>query len=200
MDEIKIEDYRKQEYYAETIFSARWSPRAMSGEAIDTRELMRLFEAARWAPSAFNNQPWRFLYAERETEYWESFFNLLAEPNKLWCKNAASLIVVISKETFDYNGKPAKTHSLDTGAAWQSLALQGSMMGLVVHGMMGFDYKLAKTELKVPDGFSVEMMIAVGRAGDKSDLPEELQEREIPSDRKPIAEIAFEGGFKEKTE
>ena len=167
----------------------------MSGEAIDTRELMRLFEAARWAPSAFNNQPWRFLYALKESEQWDGFFSLLVDANKLWAKNAAALIVIISKESFDYNGKPSKTHSLDTGAAWQNMALQGSLMGLVVHGMQGFDYERAKTELSVPDGFTVEAMAAIGRDGDKDDLPEELREREVPSDRKKIAEIAFEGAF-----
>jgi nitroreductase len=193
--DINMDEYRKQEYYANVIFSKRWSPRAMSGEAIDTRELMRLFEAARWAPSAFNNQPWRFLYALRDSEHWDGFFSLLVDANKLWAKNAAALIVIISKESFDYNGKPSRTHSLDTGAAWQNMALQGSLMGLVVHGMQGFDYDRAKAELNVPDGFTVEAMAAIGRDGDKSDLPEELREREVPSDRKKIAEIAFEGTF-----
>ncbi|MEE9542993.1 MAG: nitroreductase family protein [Thermodesulfobacteriota bacterium] len=196
-DKINIDEYRKQEHEVDKIFVDRWSPRAMSGEEIETRELMRLFEAARWAPSAFNNQPWRFLYAMRETEYWDKFFNLLVKSNQVWTKNAAALMVVISKETFDYNGKPARTHSFDAGAAWVSLALQGSIMGLVVHGMQGFDYDRAKTELNVPDGYTIEAMVAVGRAGNIANLPEELQEREFPSDRKKIDEIAFEGGFKE---
>jgi nitroreductase len=194
---MDMDEYRKQEFYAETIFSNRWSPRAMSAEAIDSRELMRLFEAAKWAPSAFNNQPWRFLYAMRETEHWDGFFDLLVDANKVWAKNAAVLIVIISKESFDYNGKPSRTHSLDTGAAWQNMALQGSLMGLVVHGMQGFDYERAKSELKVVDGYTVEAMVAVGREGKKDDLPEELREREFPSGRKKISEIAFEGGFKE---
>ena len=194
---VNMDEYRKQEFYADTMFSKRWSPRAMSGEGIDSRELMRLFEAARWAPSAFNNQPWRFLYAMRETELWDGFFDLLVDANKVWTKNAAVLIVIISKKTFDYNGKPARTHSFDAGAAWLSLALQGSIMGLVVHGMQGFDYDRAANELNVPDGYQVEAMAAVGRDGKKEDLPEELREREFPSDRKGLSEIAFEGAFRE---
>lgn len=194
---VNIDEYRKQEFDADTIFSSRWSPRAMSGEGLDTRELMRLFEAARWAPSAFNNQPWRFLYAIRDTELWDGFFDLLADANKVWTKNAAVLIVVISKMTFDYNGKAARTHSYDAGAAWQSLALQGSIMGLVVHGMQGFDYVRAAGELNVPDDYQVEAMAAVGKGGDKETLPEELREREFPSERKKISEIAFEGAFRE---
>ena len=194
---MNMDEYRKQEFYADTLFSNRWSPRAMSDEAIDTRELMRLFEAARWAPSAFNNQPWRFLYAMKESDHWDPFFSLLIDTNKVWAKNAAALIVIISKENFDYNGKPSRTHSLDTGAAWQNMALQGSLMGLVVHGMQGFDYERAKTELKVKEGYTVEAMVAVGREGNKEDLPEELREREVPSGRKKISEIAFEGTFME---
>ncbi len=167
----------------------------MSGEEISKEELMRLFEAARWAPSSFNNQPWRFLYAMRNTGHWERFFELLTKSNQQWCKNAAVLIVVISKKTFDFNGKPARTHSYDVGAAWMSLALQGSFMGLVVHGMQGFDYDRAKTELNVSDEYQVEAMAAIGRPGNKEDLPLPLQEREFPSKRKKLDEIVFEGGF-----
>lgn len=194
---VNMDEYRKREFDADKIFSNRWSPRAMSGEAIDSQELMRLFEAARWAPSAFNNQPWRFLYAARDTEIWSGFFDLLLDANKLWASNAAVLIVIISKKTFDHNEKPARTHSFDTGAAWLSLALQGSIMGLVVHGMQGFDYDRAAAELNVPDGYKVEAMAAIGKDGDKETLPEELKEREFPSGRKSLSKIVFEGAFKE---
>jgi nitroreductase len=192
---MNIHDFRKRENDVDELFISRWSPRAMSGEEIDEATLLSLFEAARWAPSANNNQPWRFIYARRNTPHWETFFNLLAEGNQVWAKNAAALIVVISKTTFD-SGKPARTHTYDTGAAWVSLALQGSLKGLVVHGMQGFDYDKAKEVLQVPDDYSVEAMIAVGKKGKKEDLPGYLQEREFPSSRKSIAEIAMEGIFK----
>ncbi|KKQ32261.1 MAG: Nitroreductase [candidate division TM6 bacterium GW2011_GWF2_37_49] len=175
----------------------RWSPRAMSGEVITKDELMTLFDAARWAQSSYNNQPWRFAYAFRETPVWATFFNLLVPFNQDWCKNAAVLIVASSKKDFDFNGKPSRTHSFDAGAALQNLALQGYEMNLVIHGMEGFDYDKAKQELLLPDGYAIEAMFAVGKPGDKYGLPKELQEREEPSWRNEIATFAFEGGFAE---
>ena len=192
---MNIQNFRKPENDVHEIFISRWSPRAMSGEEIDEATLKTLFEAARWAPSSNNNQPWRFIYARRNTPYWNTLFDLMNEGNQIWAKNAAVLIVVISKTTFD-SGKPARTHSYDAGAAWVSLALQGSLKNLVVHGMQGFDYDRAKKELQVPDDYSVEAMIAIGRHGKKEDLPDYQQEREFPSSRKSIAEIAMEGIFK----
>ena len=192
---MNIRDFRKPEQEIDEIFTNRWSPRAMSGQEIDEKTLLTLFEAARWAPSANNNQPWRFIYARRNTKHWDTLFNLLAEGNQVWAKNAAALIVVISKTTFD-NGKPSITHSFDAGAAWVSFALQGSLGGLVVHGMQGFDYDKAKEILRVPDGYQVEAMIAVGKKGKKEDLPDFLQEREFPSSRKTTAELAMEGSFR----
>jgi nitroreductase len=173
----------------------------MSGEAVSKDELMTLFEAARWAPSASNIQPWRFIYAIRDTLEFETLFSLLADFNKDWCARAGALIVTISKTTRETSkGGVAenKTHSLDTGAAWENFALQASSMGLVAHGMAGFDYVLAKEKLSIPDEYKVEMMIAVGKPGKVEDLPDALREREAPSDRKPLKEIIFEGKFDQK--
>lgn len=167
----------------------------MSGERITNIELNSLFEAARWAPSSYNNQSWRFIYAKRDTNQWKTFFDLMVPMNQMWAKNAAVLLVIISKKTFDYNGEPSVTHSFDTGAAWMSLALQGSMNNLVVHGMSGFDYDKAREVLAIPVEFQVEAMAAIGKLGRKEDLSEEMQKIEMPSDRKKIAEITFEGKF-----
>ncbi len=180
------------------MFIERWSPRAMSGEPITSEQLMTLFEAAHWAPSSYNNQPWRFVYVMRQTPHWDALFGLLVPFNQEWSKNAAALIVLLSRKTFEYNNKPSRTHSLDTGAAWMSLALQGHLMGLVVHGIEGFDYTKARSVLKVPDDYEVEAMCAVGKPGDVHILPKELQEREEPSLRKPLSDIAFEGWFGNK--
>lgn len=190
--DIKGQDFRTPDHEVEPFFVNRWSPRAMSGEEITRVELMRLFEASRWAMSSMNNQPWRFLYALRNTEHWERFFGLLATGNQVWCKNAAVLLVMVSKTTFD-NGKPSRTHSYDTGAAWYSFALQGTMMGLVVHGMQGFNYDKAKELLSVTDEYEVEAMAAVGRPGSREELASALQERETPSQRRKVEELAFEG-------
>jgi nitroreductase len=189
----KGSDIRKADYPINSLFLDRWSPRAMSGEPIGETELLTLFEAARWAPSSYNGQPWRILYAHRDTENWPTFFNLLVEFNQTWAKNAAALAVLISKNTFDHNDQPSITHSFDTGAAWANLALQGTLSGLVIHGMQGFDYEKAKIDLKIPDGYTVEAMAVIGKPGKKEELPEKLQERETPNERRPLSETAFEG-------
>jgi nitroreductase len=189
-----VADIRKPGYPVDPIIVNRWSPRSMSGESISERELMTLFEAARWAPSSYNGQPWRFVYARRESEAWDSFCALLDEFNATWATKAAALIVVASHKNFDWD-KPSRTHSFDTGAAWQNLALQGSKMGLVVHGMEGFDYDRAREALRVPEAFEVEAMVAVGRRASAEALDQELREMESPSDRRPLSEIALEGGF-----
>lgn len=186
---------RETEYKIDRLFPRRWSPRAMSGAEISDQELMSLFEAARWAPSANNNQPWRFVYAKRNTPEWNIFFNLISDGNKIWCKNAAVLVVIISQMISDYKNKPIKTHSFDTGAAWENLALQGTIMNLVIHGMAGFDYDKAKEKLDVPEEYCVEAMIAIGKPGKKEDLPVNLQEREVPSDRKRVLDFVFRGVF-----
>lgn len=193
---IKGSERRRADHAIDQLFLDRWSPRAMSGEAIPEEELMILFEAVRWAPSSYNNQPWRILYARRESEHWPLFFDLLVEGNKVWAQNAAALLLFISKTTFDYNGKPSITHSFDTGAAWENLALQGSLKGYVVHGMQGFDYERARTALSIPEGFRVEAMAAVGKPGAAEALPEALRQREAPSDRRQLAQTICEGPFR----
>jgi nitroreductase len=186
---------RETKYNVAPMILNRWSPRAMSGEKITQEELVTLFDAARWAQSSFNNQPWRFVYAIRDTSNWQTIFNLLIPFNKEWCKNAAALVVVISKNNFDLNNKLSRTHSFDTGAACQNFALQGFSMKLVVHGMEGFDYDKAKKDLNIPDEYTVEAMFAVGRPGNIQNLSPDLQKKEVISDRKTIDEYVFEGQF-----
>lgn len=194
----EVKRTRKADYPIDPIFLNRWSPRAMTGEALTSEELMPLFEAARWAPSSYNAQQRRFLYAKRDTGLWDVFFDLLVEANKIWAKNAAVLVVVISRKNFEYNEQPSRTNVFDTGAAWENLALEGSRRGLVVHGMQGFDYEKARGVLKIPDNYEVCAMIAIGKRGNKEDLPENLQKMEDPNDRRPLKEIAIEGMFREK--
>jgi nitroreductase len=188
-------EHRKADHPILDLFLKRWSPRAMTGEPLSDAELNTLFEAARWAPSTYNEQEWRYLFARNGSPQWPSFFNLLMEANQAWCKDAAVLLVVCSKKTFTQNGKPNPVHTFDAGASFENLALQAAHMGLVCHGMAGFNNAKARADLKVPDDYSVEAMVALGRPGDLEALPEPLQEREIPTDRKPIAEITCEGPF-----
>jgi len=187
---------RKAQYPIADIILNRYSPRAMSGEPITDEQLNTLFEAARWAPSSYNNQPWKFIYAKRDTPSWHVLYNLLVPFNQEWTKNAAVLIVIISHNNFIYNNKPSRTHSFDTGAAWENLALQATYDGLIAHGMEGFDYERARIELKVPSDYTVEAMCAIGRKGNIQDLPEKMQKEEAPSDRKPITTFVCEGTYK----
>jgi nitroreductase len=189
---------RKPTFKINQIILNRWSPRSMTGEELDEDTIMSLFEAARWAPSSFNNQPWRFIYAKRNTKYWDKLFVLLAEPNKVWAKDAALLVVVISNKNFEYNGKFSITHQYDAGAAWGNLALEATTRGLVAHGMQGFDYEKTRENLEIPEDFDVMAMIAIGKRGPKENLPPNLQEKENPTDRKPLNEIVMEGSFKRK--
>jgi nitroreductase len=180
-------EYRKADHPIHELILKRWSPRAMTGEPLTEAEVLTLFEAARWAPSTYNEQEWRFLYARRDTPQWPLLFDLLIEFNQSWCKNAALLCVVIAHKVFERNGKPNPVHLYDAGAAWENLALQGTRMG--------FDYDKARTSLKVPEDYDVAAMFAAGRPAPAETLPEGMREREMPADRKPVGEIIYEGAF-----
>jgi nitroreductase len=177
------------------LFLQRWSPRAMEGRALAAAEMHSLFEAARWAPSTSNEQEWRFLYARPGSEHWQTYLDILVEGNRVWCVNAGLLCVIVAAKTFARNGKPNPVYSFDAGSAFMSIALQGASLGLVVHGMAGFDQDKARTALEVPDTFAIEAMFAAGYPGDPAKLPEALREREKPSPRRPMQESIAEGRF-----
>jgi nitroreductase len=193
----EVEHSRGAAYKIDPLFLNRWSPRSMSGEELADEELMSLFEAARWAPSSFNNQPWRFIYAKRNTEHWTRFLDLLYENNRVWAKDAAALVVVISRKTFEYDGRPSITHQFDAGAAWENLALEASIRGIVTHGMEGFDYEKARGDLAILDTYDVMAMIAIGKRAPRENLAPMLREKEFPNSRKPLSEIVMVGSFKE---
>jgi len=183
----------------ESLFLDRWSPRAFTSEEISDADLNSIFEAARWAPSTYNSQPWRFLFARRTSPSWGQFLGLLNEWNQGWAKNAAVIIVAVSKKTFSRPGsdevQSSRSHSFDTGAAWANLALQATKLGWHAHGIGGFDADRARTELNIPEDYHVEAAITIGRRGDKSILPASFHGGEVPSGRIPVGEFTFEGGF-----
>lgn len=187
---------RRPGHPIESLIVNRWSPRALNGEPITDAEMWTLFEAARWAPSTFNEQEWRFLFARAGRPEWDQFFELLEQANRTWCSRAALLAVIIAKKTFSKTGKPNPVHLFDCGNAFENLALQGTAMGLAVHGMQGFNYARARQALIVPADFDVVAMFAVGHPGNPADLPDDLRKKEIPSDRKPLDEIVCEGAFR----
>lgn len=186
---------RKAAYPIHPLILSRWSPRSMTGEPVEEQELMTLLEAARWAPSSYNAQPWRFVYGIRDTPHFDTLFGLLVEQNREWAKNAGALCLVISRNLFEHNNKPSVTHSFDAGAAWQNIALEGTHSNLVVHGMQGFDYKKAREACHIPEDYTVEMLFCVGRRAPKEDLPEHLQKAETPNQRKPLKDLIHEGQF-----
>ncbi len=189
-------EHREADHPIESLLLRRWSPCAMSGEGVREEEIQRLFEAARWAPSTYNEQEWRFLYATRESEDWSTFLGLLAEANQVWCERAGLLIVGLSCKVFARNGKPNPVHTLDCGMAVQNLLLQGTALGLVCHPMAGFDRGKTRIALQVPDDYAVEVMIAVGQPGDPDQLPADYREMDLnPSGRKPVSEIVRAGAF-----
>ena len=109
------------------------------------------------------------------------------------------MVVILSSKTFEHNGKPSVTHQFDTGSAWENLAIQATFQGLATHAMQGFDYEKAKKDLEVPDDYEVVAMVAIGKRAPKDRLPADLQQRETPSDRKPLEEIVMEGKFVKKS-
>ncbi len=183
----------------DSLFLERWSPRAFDSSAVPQDDLDTIFDAARWAPSAFNYQPWRFLYAHRDSADWSRFLALLAPFNQSWVQNAGVIVFILSDTLMAAPGsddfKPSHSHSFDAGAAWALLALQATRLGYHTHGMTGVDFDKARTELAVPERFRIEAAVAIGRQGDKAMLPEALQAREEPSDRKPIEAFAHSGNF-----
>lgn len=187
-----IQEHRKATYPIHPLILNRWSPRAMSGEALTHEELMTLFEAARWAPSSYNAQPWRFYYATKDSPRWKDVFSLLGEFNQNWCKNAGALVILTAQKNFEYNGKPNRNALSDCGAAWENLAIQACDMDLVAHGMAGYDVEKTREFLKLKDDIEVIHMFALGKHGKIDSLSEELQKIETPSDRKAVSEIAID--------
>lgn len=195
----KSANSRSADHEIEPIFLERWSPRAFTEEEISEADLYSMFEAARWAPSSYNSQPWVFIYARRSSPHWDKLIGLLNEFNQSWAKRAGALVVIASNSTMLPPGAekpvPSHSHSFDAGAAWGAFALQGAALGWHAHAMVGFDIPRAFTELGLPAGYRVEAAAAIGRQGDKSILPDFLQARETPSPRKPVTDFAFEGSF-----
>jgi len=181
-------------------FINRWSPRAYANDEITEQDLLTILEAARWAPSSYNSQPWRFVFARRGTPHWTRLLGLLNDFNRSWAETASALVIVLSKTTFAAPGtteeKPSPTHSFDAGSAWGYLALQASLSGWHAHGMAGFDKEKARSELAIPENFAIEAAISIGKIGDKAMLPAGLQAKEAPSPRLPLSALVSEGTFK----
>lgn len=191
---------RTPDHPIDPLFLERWSPRAFDGSEVPDEDLTTMFEAARWAPSAFNSQPWHFVYAKRGDADWARFLSLLIPFNRAWAHTASVLVFIVSDThpTVDRKtGELARssTHSFDAGAAWVSLALQATRMGYHAHGMSGLEYEIAPEALGLPDRYHLNAACVIGKLGDPAQLDEKQRAREHPSGRKPIAEFVHRGRF-----
>lgn len=173
----------------------RWSPRAFIDRLVEEKDLTRLFEAARWASSCFNEQPWQFIVATKATpKEYERMLSCLVEGNQEWAKLASVLILTVAKSTFDHNGKPNPHAWHDVGLAVGNLVIQATTLGLSLHQMAGILPDRIREVYEIPTGFDPVTALALGYAGEASLLPGELSQREqAPRTRKPLAEIVFSG-------
>jgi nitroreductase len=189
---------RQTDHAVDPLFIERTSPRSFTGEPIPDETLFSMFEAARWAPSSSNVQPWRFLYAKRDTPEWAALFETLMPFNQRWCDKASALVVFAS-DLHMMRGADrivSPWHAFDTGAAWMSFALQAHKLGWATHGMGGFFNDKVRANLHVPDDFDINAVIAVGKQGPADALPDDLKAREEPTPRRPLAESLFHGSWK----
>jgi len=181
----------------EKLFVERWSPRSFDGSEIPQEDLEVIFEAGGWAPSAYNVQPWTFLYARRGDENWDLLLSQLIDFNQGWAKSASAIVYVVSDRFMrsDKGNSENHSHSFDAGAAWALAALQAQALGYHTHGMSGIKFGEAEAALGIPDDHRLEAAFVIGKIANKELLPDFLQEREVPSDRKPVSEIARPGKF-----
>ncbi|CAM2010622.1 nitroreductase family protein [Acanthopleuribacter pedis] len=193
-----MSDLRRPNFPIEPLILNRWSPRAFVPQSMPYNDLATMFEAARWAPSAYNQQPWRFHYALRDDANWLSFLDLLDPFNRGWAQHASALVFVFSARSSrgrDDKVRAIPSHSFDTGAACTLFSLQATALGYHAHTVAGLDYEAARQQLAVPQNMAVEVAIAVGRRANPETLPTELQQRERPSTRLPLSERFFAGPF-----
>jgi nitroreductase len=176
----------------EEIILKRWSPRSFADKPVASDLLTKIFTAASWAASSYNEQPWRFLVGKKGDDTYTKIFDSLIEFNQNWAKSAPVLILSVGKKTFTQNGQPNGYALHDTGAASATLSLEATALGLHTHGMAGFDKDKARASFGIPEDFELGAVWALGYLGDPSALPDQMQQMEIaPRTRKSLPEIVF---------
>lgn len=174
----------------------RWSPRAFKDQPVEKEKLISLLEAARWAASGGNVQPWRFIVGIRPGETWNKIFNALDPSNQEWNEHVPVLIVAVGTKISPFDGKVSPVFQYDTGQAVSSLAIEAMHQGLHIHQMGGFSGEKIHSAFEIPDGYLTIAVIALGYIGDPVTLSEKLKKREmLPRERKPLEEIVFSGKF-----
>lgn len=190
---------RQSAYAIEALFLRRWSPRAFQPCPIPQADLHTVLEAARWAPSAHNLQPWHFIVSRRGDDHWQTHLDLLHPFNASWAGQASALLFLLSQAVTPAQGdappQPSRTHSFDAGAAWAHLALQATALGYQAHAMAGVDFDRAPRALGIPHTHRLEIAVAIGRQADAGRLPPSLRAREKPSARRPLEDMVSTGVF-----
>ena len=181
----------------ESLIAERWSPRAFLEKPVEREKLLSMFEAARWAPSAFNAQPWRFLAAEKsDAADYAKMLSCLVEANQVWAGKAPVLMIMLAKKTFDHNGKPNRWAMHDCGLALENLLLETQALGLAAHPMAGFSVDAVREKYSVPEDFEPLAAIAAGYPGEPDQLEGDLKTRELePRERKPLEKFVFSKGW-----
>jgi nitroreductase len=175
-----------------TTILERWSPRAFANRDVSATDLKAIFEAGRWAPSSFNEQPWRFFVGHRNSETYNKILDALVPFNQDWAKNAPVLILGVAKTRFSHNDSPNNYAAHDLGAAMALMALQATALGLSAHQMAGFDWVKARESFEIPEAYTMGSVMAVGYQGELADLGDKFQAQEqSPRSRKPLSEIVF---------
>ena len=182
-------------YPIHDLLRRRWSPRAFSDRRVDPAIMRSLLEAARWAPSSYNEQPWSFIVATRDDPVeFGRLLSCLVEGNIQWAQHAPVLMVSVARLYFEDDGKPNRHAFHDVGLAVANLIVQATALGLVVHQMAGIFPDKIRELYGIPEGYEAVAGIALGYPGDPQSLPEELRKRELaPRERKPLTEFVFSG-------
>ncbi len=171
----------------------RWSPRAFAERTVEPEKIQRMLEAARWASSCFNEQPWIFILAtsDQPTEH-SKILNCFVEGNQVWAKRAPLLMITVAKQHFDHNGHPNRHAFHDVGLAVGNLVIQATAMDLVVHQMAGILHETIREGFSLPSGYEPVTGLAIGYSGEPDTLPTEIREREqVPRSRKTLHEFVF---------
>lgn len=185
----------KSRYTLNELITSRWSPRAFDASAISDDEILTLLEAARWSASCFNDQPWRFIYANRaDKSAFKVALDGLLDGNKVWAKQASAIIITLVKKNFKHNDKPNRHAQHDLGLAIGNLTVQATSMGWYVHQMAGINVAEIRETYNIPEEYDVMSAIAVGKKGNKEDLPEQLASKEyLPQQRIPLEDLIWKG-------
>lgn len=199
LDNLGVNKSSDTQYPIDDLLSKRWSPLAFSEKSVEPEKLRSVLEAARWAASSYNEQPWSFIVATKDNQAeFDRLLSCLAEGNQEWAQTAPVLMLSVAKLQFERNGVENRHAFHDVGAAAAQLAIEATALGLFIHQMAGFDVPLSRSVYSIPQGYEPVAAIALGYIGDPQTLSEKLLQRTLaPRTRKPLENFVFSGRWNE---